>query len=99
MQTKIGEIYITSWKSLIIKGIDPQHRYLWDAVLGRFRINVRHAANELNWQVEDHCEDGLILKRHVIRHFDKEDVRTYGLCFAVKTKPASTVPGSVIIRR
>ena len=99
METKIGEIYITSWKSLIIKSIDPQNRKLWDAVLGRFRINVRHAANELNWQVEDHCEDGLVLKRHVIRYFDKEDVRTYGLCFAVQTRPLSSVFGSVIIRR
>lgn len=72
---------------------------MWDYVLGRYRINVRHAANELNWQIEDNSEDGLLLKRQVVRHFDKEDVRTYGLCFAVQTRPASSMFGSVIIRK
>ena len=50
-------------------------------------------------QVEDSSEEGLILKRHIIRHFDKEDVRTYGLSFAVETQPSSSLFGSVIIRR
>lgn len=99
LQAKIGEIYVTTWKSLVIKGIAPVSRSHWDQVLGKYRINVRHAANELNWQVEDLNEDGLILKRHVIRYFDKEDVRTYGLCFAVQTMPCSSMFGSVIIRR
>ena len=71
---------------------------MWDYILGRHRINVRHAANELNWQVEDHTEEGLILKRLIIRHFDKADVRTYGLCFAIETRPASMF-GTVIIRK
>lgn len=99
MQTKIGEIYTTPWKSIIIKEIESRHRNLWDYVLGTYRINVRHAANELNWQVEDNNEEGLMLKRHIIRHFDKEDVRTYGLSFAVKTKSLSGMFGSVIIRK
>jgi rubredoxin len=99
MQTKVGQLYTTPWKSIIIKGIDSGDRHIWDYVLGKYRINVRHAANELNWQVEDHVEDGLQLKRHIIRHFDKEDVRTYGLCFAVQTRPSSSMFGSVIIRK
>ena len=99
LQSRIGQIYVTCWKSLIIKGITIPDRNRWDQVLGNYRINVRHAANELNWQVEDMNEDGLILKRHVIRYFDKEDVRTYGLCFAVKTLPSSDMFGSVVIRR
>ncbi|MBD0352144.1 MAG: rubredoxin, partial [Flavisolibacter sp.] len=98
-ETKIGQLYTTPWKSLIIKGIESRHREAWDYVLGQYRINVRHAANELNWQVEDGDEDGLLVKRHVIRHFDKEDVRTYGLSFAVQTKPTSSLFGSVIIRK
>ncbi len=99
LQTKIGEIYITSWKTLIIKGIEKMHRSLWDAVLGKHRINVRHAANELAWLVEDNCEEGLVLKRQIIRYFDKEDVRTYGLCFSIKMKPGSGMFGSVVIRK
>ena len=99
LQTRVSELYATSWKTIIIKGIEKKDRSLWDHVLGKHRINVRHAANELNWLIEDDCEDGLILKRHVIRYFDKEDVRTYGLCFSIKTKNRSGQFGSVVIRR
>ncbi len=99
LETQTGQLYATPWKSVIIKNIQPQHRHLWDYVLGKYRINVRHAANELNWQVEDGQEDGLILKRHIIRYFDKEDVRTYGLCFGIQVKSFSGGFGSVIIRK
>lgn len=99
LDTKIGELYATTWKSLIIKGIADEDRKQWDYLLGKYRINVRHAANELNWRVEDNNEDGLVLKRHIIRYFDKEDVRTYGLCFSIETRQRPGVFGSVIIRR
>jgi rubredoxin len=99
LQTRIGELYATPWKSIIIKGIEKGQRQLWDYVLGKHRINVRHAANELSWLIEDNSEDGLILKRHVIRYFDKMDVRTYGLCFSVKVKSLTGMFGSVTIRR
>src|SRR5215203_2087915 len=99
LKTKIGQLYITPWKSLIIKGIEAVDRKLWDFVLGKYRINVRHASNELNWQVEDLSEEALTLKRYIIRHFDRDDVRTYGLCFAVKTGPKTGLFGSVIIRK
>ena len=99
LNTKIGQLYITPWKSLIIKGIDHGDRKYWDHALGKYRINVRHASNELNWQIEDNCEEGLNLKRYLIRQFDKEDVRTFGLCFAVKTQPNTGLFGSVIIRK
>lgn len=99
MQTKIGQLHITPWKSLIIKGIDHADRKYWDHVLGKYRINVRHASNELNWQIEDNCEEGLSLKRYLIRQFDKEDLRTFGLCFAIKTQPNTGLFGSIMIRK
>ena len=99
LANRIGQLYTTSWKSIIIRGIDPNHRKLWDQVLGKYRINVRHAANELNWQVEDNNEEGLQIKRQVIRHFDKEDVRTYGLSFAVQTKAGSSMFGTIVIQK
>lgn len=99
LQTKIAQLYVTPWKSLIIKGIDLSDRKLWDHTLGKYRINVRHASNELNWQIEDNSEEGLNLKRYLIRQFDKDDVRTYGLCFAIKTKPNTGLFGSIIIRK
>jgi len=99
LHTKIGQLYTTPWKSLIVKNIEKKDRIIWDTILGKYRINVRHAANELNWQIEDDTEDGLHLKRYLIREFDKQDVRTYGLCFAIKTKENSNLYGSVLIER
>lgn len=99
LETGIGQFYATPWKSVIIKNIEPAHRKLWDYILGKHGINVRHAANELNWQVADHCEDSLILKRHIIRHFDTADVRTYGLCFNISLDMGKHHFGSIVIRR
>jgi rubredoxin len=99
LETKIGQICTTPWKSLIIKGIENQDRKNWDLLLGKYGINVRHAANELNWQVEDNTVDGLNLKKTVIREFDEYDVRTFGLSFAIQMNPKSEVFGSVIIKK
>ncbi|SDZ84067.1 Rubredoxin [Arachidicoccus rhizosphaerae] len=99
LKNKVAEMYTTPWKSLIIKDIDPALRPMWDFILGKYRVNVRHAANELNWQIEDCSEEGLSIKRAVIRHFDKEDVRTYGLCFGVQIKPMSKLFSSVLIKK
>jgi rubredoxin len=99
LDTKIGQICTTPWKSLIIKGIENKHRSLWDKLLGKYTINVRHAANELNWQVEDLAPEGLALKKAIIREFDDEDVRTFGLSFAVQTRSKSEVFGSVVIKK
>jgi rubredoxin len=99
LDTKVGQICITPWKSLIIKGIENKHRSLWDGLLGKHTINVRHAANELNWQVEDLSPEGLALKKSIIREFDDEDVRTFGLSFAVQTRSKSEVFGSVVIKK
>ena len=98
LQTRLGQLCTTTWKSLIIKGIDPTDRPLWDTVLRRHRINVRHAANELNWQVEDDCPAGLALKHELVRHFNEEDIRTYQLCFAIKTQPKTGLFGSIVVR-
>lgn len=99
LQTRIGQLYTTPWKSLVIKGINQPDRNFWGNILNRYRINVRHAANELNWQVEELCNEGLDLKRQLVREFEEADTRTYGLCFAIKTKPKSGLFGSVIINK
>jgi rubredoxin len=98
LQTRIGQLCTTPWKSLIVKGIDLADRPHWDAVLRQHRINVRHAANELNWQVEDRCAHGLALKHELVRYFNEEDIRTYQLCFAIKTQPRTGLFGSIVVR-
>ena len=98
-KTRIAQIYTTPWKSIIIKGIQFLDRKLWNGVLNKNRINVRHASNELNWQTEDLCSYGLALKHELIFHFDRMDLRTFKLCFAIKTNPKSSLFGSIIIKR
>lgn len=99
LKTRIGQIYTTPWKSIIIKGIEQDDRNQWGMILSKFRLNVRHAANELNWQIEDICDEGLELKKRLVREFEEADLRTYQLCFAIKTQPKTGLPGSIIIKK
>lgn len=97
LETRVGEICTTPCKSLIIKGIEEKARPEWSRVLGRHNINVRHAANELAWQTEDHDAAGMELKKYILRYFEKHDTRTSGLCFGVQTRDKSEVFGSILI--
>jgi len=99
LETKIGQLCCTSWKTIMVKGIDDQHRPKWNALLARHRINVRHAANELNFQVEDHCKEGLELKNYLVRHLSRDDMRTFGICIGIKTRKKSEVFSSILVRR
>lgn len=99
LQSRIGQINTTPWKSLIIKGITAEGRKQWNWILAKHRINVRHASNELNWQIEDKCDYALKLKHHLVRQFDIHDIRTFKLCFAIKINPKTGLFGSVIIRK
>jgi Rubredoxin len=98
-RTKVAQLYTTPWKGIIIKDIPASLRPRWGYVLAKHRINVRHAANELNWQIEDNKDDIAALKEDIIHYLDREDVRTYGLCFAIQTRPRSSMFGSIVIRR
>ncbi|KAB7730986.1 rubredoxin [Rudanella paleaurantiibacter] len=99
LQTRIGELCATPWKSLIIKSIEEKDRAAWSFVLGKHNINVRHAANGLAWQTEDHSDEGSRLKNHILRYFERDDTRTFGLCFGIQTRPKTEVFGSVLIRK
>lgn len=98
-ETKIGNLCVTAWRSLIIKGIQSKDRIGWEKLLNKHNINVRHAALELNWQTEDDSAIGFRLKKFLVKRFNKFDVRTFGLLFAIKTRHKSEVFGSIIIRR
>lgn len=99
LSTKIGQLCSTSWKSLIIKGIEQKDRHIWDEILGKHQINVRHAANELNFQVEDNCKEGLDIKQFLVKHLTRDDSRTFGICFGIKTRKKSEVFSNILIRR
>ena len=99
LQTKIGLLCSTPWKSLIIKNITEKDRHLWNNLLAKHQINVRHAANELNFQVEDNCQEGLQLKHYLLRQLNNDDTRTFGICIGIKTRRKSEVFSSILVRR
>jgi rubredoxin len=99
LKTRIGQIYTSPWKSIIIKGIEQADRNQWGLILSKYHLNVRHAANELNWQIEDMCKEGLELKQQLVRQFEEADARTYQLSFAIKTQPKTGLQGSIILRK
>jgi rubredoxin len=99
LKTRVGQLYTTPWKSLLIKGINESDRAEWGAILNKYQVNVRHAANELNWQTENLCSKSLDLKKQLVREFEEHDLRTYRICFAIKMQPKTGLPGSVIIRK
>lgn len=99
LETKIGQFCITPWKSIIVKGIEEKDRSKWSNLLAKYSINVRHAANELNWQVEDDSDVALKLKHELVKYFDKWDLRTFGICFGIKTKSKTEVFASIMVRK
>ncbi|TCD27033.1 rubredoxin [Pedobacter psychrodurus] len=99
LDTKLGQLCCTSWKTIIIKGIDEKDKSLWNALLEEFEINMRHAANELNFQVEDNCNEGLALKSFLVKHLSIDDTRTFGICFGIKTRKKSEVFSSILIQK
>lgn len=99
LKTKIGLLCSTPWKTIIVKSIGEKDRLLWNALLARHKINVRHAANELNFQVEDNCEGGLALKNYLLKRFHTDDTRTFGICIGIKTRKKSEIFSSILVRR
>lgn len=99
LDTKLGQLCCTSWKTIIIKGIDEKNKNMWNALLEEFEINMRHAANELNFQVEDNCNEGLALKSFLVKYLSIDDTRTFGICFGIKTRRKSEVFSSILIQK
>jgi len=99
LETKIGQLCSTPWKSVIIKGIEEKDKLAWNRLLEKHLINMRHAANELNFQVEENCHDSLRLKQYLVKELNDEDTRSFGICIGIKTKRKSEIFSSILIRR
>ncbi len=99
METGIGQLCSTPWKTIIIKEIEGKNRKDWNYLLDKYQINVRHAANELNFQVEDNSLEALKLKHHLVKYLNDDDTRTFGVCIGIKTRRKSEVFSSILVRR
>jgi rubredoxin len=89
LDTNIGKISLTPWKSIIVKGIAEKDRLSWEKLLGKFGINIRHSSLELNWHLPVLDEEAIEIKNYLVRALDKQDISTYGLSFSVKTRHMS----------
>lgn len=99
IKTGITELYTTPWKTIIIKAISANHREEWEYLLDKYLINIRHAANELNFQVEDNSTEALQLKQHLVKYLNDDDTRTFGVCIGIKTRRKSEVFCSILVKR
>ncbi len=85
IEHRIGKICLTPWKSFIIKGIPNESKLALEKLLGKFGINVRHSALELNWHLPVDNNNALDLKKFLVMNFDQNDISTYGLTFGITT--------------
>jgi hypothetical protein len=99
VNTGITQLCCTSWKTILIKGIEEIDKEKWNLLLEEYQINMRHAANELNFQVEDNCPEGLDLKTFLVKNLSIDDTRTFGICIGIKTRKKSEVFSSILVRR
>ncbi|MES1218219.1 MAG: rubredoxin [Bacteroidota bacterium] len=99
LKTEIGQLCSTPWKTIIIKGILEKNREDWNYLLDKYQINVRHAANELNFQVDDNSLEALKLKHHLVKYLNDDDTRSFGVCIGIKTRKKSEVFCSILVKR
>lgn len=99
LETKQEQLCCTAWKTIMIKGIEENNKERWNLLLEKYQINMRHAANELNFQVEDNSEEALELKNYLVKNLSIDDTRTFGICIGIKTKKKSEIFSSILVRR
>jgi rubredoxin len=99
LNTKVGQLCSTPWKSVIVKGIEEKDKIAWNRLLEKHQITMRHAANELNFQVEEKSSNALQLKQYLVKELNNEDTRTFGVCIGIKTRRKSEVFSSILVRR
>lgn len=97
IETNVGKISLTPWKSLIVKGIDEKHLIGWEKLMGKFGMNLRHSSVELNWHLPMLNEECLSLKNYLVRALDQQDISVSGLNFTIKPNEDMFLFTSVVI--
>lgn len=97
-ETRIGKLYLTPYKTLLIKDIRETDRPAWDRLLGRFGVRTNLPAWHLNWQLPNADEHAIMVRNQVLIQLDETDVRTDALSFALNV-PFSEAAASVVLQR
>ena len=87
-QQGIGAVFITCWRSLVLKNVAPEQLPEWRMLLGRHGVRVRHVDAALHWQVCDRLPAARELAATMIARLSRRAVVTSGLSFAVTDDPA-----------
>lgn len=96
--TRIGKLYLTPYKTLLIKDIREVDRPAWDRLLGRYGIRTNLPAWHLNWQLPNADEHTVRVRNHVLNQLDDADIRTDALSFALNV-PFSEAAASVVLQQ
>ncbi len=96
-ETKSGVMYLSPWKSLVIKNIQEQDRIKWEMLLGDYGYNLRHSCSDLIWKTPDLDKRAYKIKKRIVRALDNKDVRTFGVTFGLKTSKTPVSNTSIII--
>lgn len=79
----MGLIYVTPWKSLIIKEILSENLIDWKLFLASNQINNGHSEAELHWQINNFDEEAFQIKTFLRSEFSKKDMNINGAIFGV----------------
>ena len=96
IDSRIGRIYPTPFKTLIIKNIPKENIYEWEKLLGKFGIHSHYSSLELNWQLPDADAAALSLKKELVAAFERLKIRTSSLSFSIGLRNNETTSTIVI---
>ena len=96
IDTKIGRLYPTPFKTFIIRDIPKETIYQWEKLLGMWGIHSHYSSLELNWQLNDADAAALRLKTELVDAFERTRIRTSSLSFSIGQRGAETTSTIVI---
>ena len=96
IDTKIGRLYPTPFKTFIIRDIPKETIYQWEKLLGIWGIHTHYSSLELNWQLPDADAAALRLKTELVDAFERLRIRTSSLSFSIGQRNAETTSTIVI---
>lgn len=96
INTKIGRLYPTPFKTFIVRDIPKETIYQWEKLLGTWGIHSHYSSLELNWQLPDADASALRLKTELVDAFEKMRIRTSSLSFSIGLRN-SEITSTVVI--
>ncbi|MCU0448682.1 MAG: rubredoxin [Bernardetiaceae bacterium] len=94
---KIGRLYLTPWRTWVVKDLRAEHRPAWELLLGRHQFSTQHSPTELRWQLPDGDEVAHAQARAWASELHGREAQLGPLSFALASQPFP-VATSVLIK-